>query len=171
MQTWGERYRQGLADSAEQSRRARADAIALQRRSWARGEQIHWSPVTVATPDGRPVDLKVVRAGTGPPAADVADKRGPRSDFVVGLLGLLGLLSEFIAVLMIPGLAAHWLFIEVTGRPRWAVVATADGAPVTVQRTRHRKQALTAAATLADRIEREGAIAVYLPVPACAGGR
>ncbi|MFF7455091.1 hypothetical protein [Kitasatospora sp. NPDC008115] len=166
MQTWGERYQQGLADSAEQTRRARANAIALQRRSWARGEQVLWSPVTVTTPDGRPVDLKVVRTDVGLPATGATKKRGSRDGLLPGLLGLLGALSDLFGVLAFLGFViGHRLFIELTGRPRWAVVATTGGTPVTVHRTRHRTQALTAAATLADHIERDGTIALHLPPP------
>ncbi|GAA1404421.1 hypothetical protein GCM10009639_50320 [Kitasatospora putterlickiae] len=171
MQTWGERYQQGLTDSAERERRARADAAALRRRGWARGENVQWTPLTVTTPDGRLVGLRVVRVGSGPPAADVAGKPGARSDLLVGVLGLLALLAEFVAVLMLLGLAVQWLFVELTGRPRWAVVATADGVPLTVQRTRRREQALIAAAALADRLEREGTAALYLPAPAIVGSR
>ncbi|WP_380279398.1 hypothetical protein [Kitasatospora purpeofusca] len=171
MQTWGERYQQGLTDSAEHERRARAGAVARQRRSWARGENIHWTPVTVTTPDGRPVGLRVVWVGAGLPADGELDKRESRNRFVVGLLGLLTVLSEIGGALLLLALALRWLFIELTGRPHYAVLATADGVPVAVQRTRRRKQALIAAAALADRIERDGTAALYIPAPATASKR
>ncbi|MFE6865457.1 hypothetical protein ACFVFS_02755 [Kitasatospora sp. NPDC057692] len=171
MQTWGERYQQGLTDSAEQRRRAEADAVALQRRSWARGENVHWTPVTVTTPDGRPVGLRVVWVGAGLPGDGKPDKRGARNRLVVGILGLLTLLSELGGALVFLGLALRWLHIELTGRPHYAVLATADGVPVAVHRTRRRKQALTAAAALADRVEREGTTALHLPAPATASSR
>ncbi|MFB7474031.1 hypothetical protein [Kitasatospora sp. NPDC056184] len=163
MQTWGERYQQGLTDSAEQRRRAKADAVALQRRSWARGENVHWTPVTVTTPDGRPVGLRVVWIGAGLPGDGNLDRRASRNLVAVHLMGLLVLLSELVGALMLLGLALRWLHIELTGRPHYAVLATADGAPVAVHRTRRRKQALIAAAALADRIEREGTTALAAP--------
>ncbi|MER6365027.1 hypothetical protein [Kitasatospora sp. NPDC001527] len=151
MQTWGERYQQGLTDSAEQRQRARARAIVRQRRSWARGETINWAPVTVTTPDGRPVGL---------PSGKHSDKHSGRHELIAFLLGLLVLLSELSGVLLVLGLALRWLFIELTGRPHYAVLATADNTPVAVHRTRRRRQALLAAAALADRVEREGTTAL-----------
>ncbi|MER5355902.1 hypothetical protein ABT093_36980 [Kitasatospora sp. NPDC002551] len=160
MQTWGERYQQGLTDSAEQRQRARARAIARQRRSWARGETINWAPVTVTTPDGRPVGLRVAWADAGLPSGKHSDKHSGRHELIAFLLGLLVLLSELSGVLLVLGLALRWLFIELTGRPHYAVLATADNTPVAVHRTRRRRQALLAAAALADRVEREGTTAL-----------
>ncbi|MET8702514.1 hypothetical protein ABZW10_27160 [Kitasatospora sp. NPDC004723] len=160
MQTWEERYRQGRADKADQQQRARADAVALQRRSWARGENVHGTPVTVTAPDGRPVGLRVVWAGAGLPAGREPDRRRTRSRFLAGLLGGLAALSELVGALALLGLALRWLFIELTGRPHYAVLATTDGSPLAVHRTRRRRQALIAASALADRIEHDGTAAL-----------
>ncbi|MFE7192112.1 hypothetical protein [Kitasatospora sp. NPDC057541] len=160
MRSWEQRYRKGLSDSAEQRRRARADAVALRRRSWARGENVHGTPVTVTTPDGRPVGLRVVWAGAGLPADGEPDRRRTGDRFLAGLLGVLAALWELVGALALLALALRWLFIELTGRPHYAVIATADGTPVAVHRTRRRGQALIAASALADRIEHDGTAAL-----------
>lgn len=65
------------------------------------------------------------------------------------------------AAVVVLFLTFRWLFIELTGRPHFVVTAYPDGDGEHVAaRTRRRAAALKAAATLADRIERDGATAL-----------
>ncbi|MEV6972381.1 hypothetical protein [Kitasatospora sp. NPDC093806] len=161
MRTWEERYHQGQADAAESARRTRAEALALQRRLWARGEQAHLAPVTVTGPDDVTVNIRVVWAGAIP-APPAVDRAGRRRLWLMEALGAVATVLYPLAALFLLGLAARWLFIELTGRPHYAVLATAPatGAHVITHRTRRRKHAFIAAATLADRVERDGATAL-----------
>ncbi|MFB7474032.1 hypothetical protein [Kitasatospora sp. NPDC056184] len=136
--------------------------MALQRRSWARGENVPYTGhVAVAGPDGRTVGLSVVRLDV--PGAVPKPKRR-RSGPGIEASGLasdasgIGAVLAMVAVLgFLLFVVGRWLFNELTGRPHFAVLATAEGTAVAVHRTRRRRPALIAAAALADRIEREGA--------------
>uniref|UniRef100_UPI0036D3B2E3 hypothetical protein n=1 Tax=Kitasatospora purpeofusca TaxID=67352 RepID=UPI0036D3B2E3 len=149
--------------------------MTLQRRSWARGENVPYTGyVEVAGPDRTAVHLSVVRLdvpGAVPkpkparPTAEPKRRRRPGPDasaLASDASGLGAVLAMAVGLGFLLLVTGRWLFIELTGRPHYAVLATADGVPA-VQRTRRRKQALIAAATLADRIERDGTAALTTP--------
>ncbi|MEV6972382.1 hypothetical protein [Kitasatospora sp. NPDC093806] len=148
----------------------------MQRRSWARGESINFTGyVEVAGPDRQRICLYVVWLGS--PGAVPKPKSKPKrfrrlrrfnldsSGLASDASGLGALLAVIVGLGFLLFLATRWLFIELTGRPHYAVLAitAAAGAHVITHRTRRRKPSLLAAADLADRVERDGAAAVSCP--------
>ncbi|MEU6232074.1 hypothetical protein [Kitasatospora sp. NPDC047058] len=184
MSTWGERRAAREAQlelereqAAELARRTEVfeaalgrKTMALQRKAWARGDGIkHADSVEVTGPDGEPVRIRVQWGlGTGEPEPGTGKGGGKRGGRGTGAIGdPVGVIAAVVvAVLALLGLglavkyATRWLYLELTGRPHYAVVAE-DGARRTVTtRSRRRRESLLAAAALADEIERTGTAAV-----------
>ncbi|WP_416874854.1 hypothetical protein [Kitasatospora sp. SC0581] len=155
-----ERIRQDQERDRRFQERSSAGAMALQRKAWARGDRTVFTHVVDVTgPDGRPVTVSLSWLGEyqGP-------EEGSRSEKLLNLLALVPFMEVVAAAVIGLTLLSRWLFIELTGRPHFAVTARIDGADgadwQVVARTRRRPAAMKAAAALADRVERDGAAAL-----------
>ncbi|MFE4976180.1 hypothetical protein ACFRAR_29275 [Kitasatospora sp. NPDC056651] len=143
-------------------------SVTKERKAWARGERDGSIGHVEATgPDAVPVRIAVVWLGRFGATAKRLDNHDPfrhvagTPDSVEGILLLVPL-----AALIGLNVGIRWLVLRLLGRPLWAVAAKAGsdrgerGGNTVLLRTRHRAQALTYAAALADRIERDGTAAL-----------
>ncbi|MET8702515.1 hypothetical protein ABZW10_27165 [Kitasatospora sp. NPDC004723] len=154
--------RRAAATDAARAERTRVERAAALRAAWARGERGERHAFTeVGGPDGgEPVRIAVVWLGRFRAVARACRPSASGGGQITDGLGVVLLLPVLLLLGLDHGL--RLLFLRLSGRPRWAVVAAvgAGGKPVVVHRGRDQRPAALAAAALAERVEREGAAAL-----------
>ncbi|MGA5820700.1 hypothetical protein ACPC54_22880 [Kitasatospora sp. NPDC094028] len=165
---WNAEFAQrAAAGEAELRERQRIENTARERESWSGGRRTgSIGHVDTTGPDGEPVRIAVVWLGRLRATARPLHAYDPMRHLSGNAGGEGVLLLIPIALLVGLNFGVRWLLLALLGRPRWAVAAKAGserakgGGNTVLLRTRRRSDALRYAAALADRIERDGAVAL-----------